>query len=37
MIYKIIMNLILGINIFLYGMENDEYFSKKIYPILIRF
>lgn len=35
MIFKIIINIILAINIFLYGMDNQHYFNKVIYPIII--
>ena len=35
MIFKIIINIILAINIFLYGMDNQHYFNKLIYPIII--
>lgn len=35
MILRIIVNIILAVNIFLYGMENDIYFNKVSYPICI--
>ena len=35
MIFKIIINIILAINVFLYGMDNQHYFNKVSYPIII--
>lgn len=35
MILRIIVNIILAVDIFLYGMENDIYFDKVSYPICI--
>lgn len=35
MIFKIIINIILAINIFLYGMDNQHYFNKVSHPIII--
>ncbi|MBC5995705.1 hypothetical protein EAI30_04650 [Romboutsia ilealis] len=35
MIYKIAINIITAINVFLYGMDNQHYFNKVSYPIVI--
>jgi len=34
MIYKIMLNLIISVNIFIYGLENHELFNKISYPIV---